>query len=98
METEFDDDDINDSIVHIRVQPYKSRKHFTLIECKFTEVECTSMVKKMKIKFSCGGHVKLDKDTNQYVCILNGDHRQSVCDFLVKTCSIHHERIVIHGG
>ena len=86
--------------IHIRFQQNGSRS-ITLIEGLDEELDLKRICKSMKKRFNCASSVHVDEKTQANYIKLQGDHRDSVRDWLVKEQIVSanevKDRIVIHG-
>jgi len=86
--------------IHIRFQKNGPRS-ITLIEGLDAELDLKRISKSMKKTFSCASSVHVDEKTQFSYIKLQGDHRDSVRDWLIKEQLVQaneaKEIIVVHG-
>ena len=95
---EYELGQLNNEILHIRVQQHKGRKFLTIIEYSFEKKELESMIKFLKKKLNCGGHVASDDVSGKLIGILNGDHRTEVSKYIISLRTIQEDKIMVHGA
>lgn len=93
---ELENSNINEQRMDIRLQIDKGKKK-TIIEYDMTEKEANTLVKALRKKLTCGGHISYDTD-GKWVSILNGDHRHLILNFMTNDFNIDPRNIKIHGG
>ena len=86
--------------IHIRFQKNGPRS-ITLIEGLDADLDLKRMSKSMKKTFNCASSVHIDEKTQAGYIKLQGDHRDSVRDWLIKEQIVPanevKDRIIIHG-
>ena len=86
----------HDFKINIYVKQRNTKKYWTIIE-NLTEIENSvlkDILKDFKKLLSCNGSI--NKDEHSFIQ-LQGDHRDAVKDYLIKTFSLREESIIVHG-
>jgi translation initiation factor 1 (eIF-1/SUI1) len=57
-----------------------------------------NILKFLKQKLNCSGHIKKDKTTGKDIIYLSGDHRNKICQYLILLNVASHGDIIVHGS
>ena len=97
---DFDDNDneLNpgSGLIHIRIQQRNGRKTLTTVQGISEKFDNKKLVKAFKKEFACNGTVVEHPEYGE-VIQLQGDQRQNVCTFLVKTGIAKDDQLKLHG-
>uniref|UniRef100_A0A0E0DJ71 Protein translation factor SUI1 homolog n=1 Tax=Oryza meridionalis TaxID=40149 RepID=A0A0E0DJ71_9ORYZ len=85
-----------DYYVHVRVQQRNGRKTLTTVQGIGGEYNYAKVLRDLKRELCCNGTVVEDKELGKIIQ-LQGDHRNSVSDFLAKAGMVHKDNIKVHG-
>lgn len=85
--------DLDDSIVHIRIQVRNARKFITIVEGLADDLDVKRICKALTRKYNCNGSV-----VQGGVIQLSGDQRHNVRSFLLTEEICNEEQIIVHGG
>eukprot|EP01083_Nonionella_stella_P253534 872299_1 len=94
-QTDFPDEDENQSRVHIRVQQRNGRKCVTTIQGLADDLDLKKILKYVKKMFNTNGTVV--KDEMGDVIQLQGDQRKSISRFLTEFNIVPKNQITEHG-
>ncbi|GLH14798.1 Eukaryotic translation initiation factor eIF1, partial [Gryllus bimaculatus] len=84
------DDDVQDGLVHIRIQQRNGRKTLTTVQGLSAEYDLK------KIEFACNGTV-IEHPEYGEVLQLQGDQRENICQWLTKSGLAKPEQLKVHG-
>lgn len=84
------------SSVHIRIQQRNGRKSLTTVAGLPSDLDFKKIVRALKKTFSTNGTILEDEDNNSVIQV-QGDQRQNVLDFLVKSGICQKDEIKVHG-
>ncbi|XP_065575081.1 eukaryotic translation initiation factor eIF1-like [Artemia franciscana] len=90
------DDQIQDGLIHIRIQQRNGRKTLTTVQGLSSEYDLKKIVKACKKEFACNGTVVEHPEYGE-VIQLQGDQRENICKFLVKCTLASAEQLKVHG-
>lgn len=82
--------------VHVRVQQRNGRKTLTTVQGIGGEYNYAKVLRDLKRELCCNGNVVEDKELGKIIQ-LQGDHRNSVSDFLAKAGMVRKDNIKVHG-
>lgn len=87
-------DNVDQTIVHIRIQQRTARNYLTIIEgIDSQKYDLMKLAKAMAKKFCCGCSIS----GNGSVIVLNGDQRKNASSFVNSEKLASNSRMVIHG-
>ncbi|KAK2588850.1 hypothetical protein KPH14_001719 [Odynerus spinipes] len=78
------DDDVQDGLVHIRIQQRNGRKTLTTVQGLSSEYDLRKIVRACKKEFACNGTV-IEHPEYGEVLQLQGDQRENICQWLTKS-------------
>ncbi|KAJ2064892.1 Eukaryotic translation initiation factor eIF-1 [Coemansia sp. S146] len=87
---------IQDNIVHIRVQQRNGRKTITTIQGLAKELDLKKILKFMKKTYACNGTVVVDEEHGEIVQ-LQGDQRAMASTFLIEQKISKKQNVKVHG-
>ncbi|XP_002134050.1 eukaryotic translation initiation factor eIF1-like [Drosophila pseudoobscura] len=90
------DDDIQDGLVHIRIQQRKGRKTLTTVQGLSQEYDLKKIVRSCKKEFACNGTV-IEHQEYGKVLQLQGDQRENICQWLTKIGLAKGHQLKVHG-
>lgn len=90
------DDDIQDGLVHIRIQQRNGRKTLTTVQGLSAEYDLKKIVRSCKKEFACNGTV-IEHPEYGEVLQLQGDQRENICQWLTKVGLAKADRLKVHG-
>ncbi|KJE92657.1 translation initiation factor SUI1 [Capsaspora owczarzaki ATCC 30864] len=82
--------------IHIRIQQRNGRKTLTTVQGVGEEFDKKKLVKAFKKEFACNGTIVEHPEYGE-VIQLQGDQRNSICEFLVKFDLAKKEQLKVHG-
>ena len=82
--------------VHLRVQQRNRRKCILTITGLDDDLDLKKICKALRKNLQCNGAVVKDKEFGEIIQ-LQGDHRQTVRDFLVDQEIVTNDQVIIHG-
>ncbi|XP_014674930.1 PREDICTED: eukaryotic translation initiation factor 1-like [Priapulus caudatus] len=85
-----------EGLIHIRIQQRNGRKTLTTVQGISEDYDKKKLVKACKKEFACNGTV-VDHSEYGEVIQLQGDQRNSICQFLTKTGIAKVEQLKVHG-
>ena len=94
-QTDFPEDDENQSRVHIRVQQRNGRKCVTTVQGLADDLDLKKILKYVKKMFNTNGTVV--KDDICDVIQLQGDQRKNIYRFLTEFNIVPKSQITVHG-
>ncbi|KAF5303348.1 hypothetical protein FQR65_LT08261 [Abscondita terminalis] len=77
------DDDVQDGLVHIRIQQRNGRKTLTTVQGLSSDYDLRKIVRACKKEFACNGTV-IEHPEYGEVLQLQGDQRENICQWLTK--------------
>lgn len=89
-------DDVQEALVHIRIQQRNGRKTLTTVQGLSAEYDLKKIVRACKKEFACNGTVVEHAEYGE-VLQLQGDQRENICQFLTKVGLVNPEQIKVHG-
>lgn len=89
-------DDVQDGLVHIRIQQRNGRKTLTTIQGLAKDYDLRKIVRHCKKKFACNGTV-VDHPEYGQVLQLQGDQRTNICSMLVEGGLVKQDQLKVHG-
>jgi len=89
-------DDVQEALVHIRIQQRNGRKTLTTVQGLSAEYDLKKIVRACKKEFACNGTVVEHAEYGE-VLQLQGDQRENICQFLTKVGLVNTEQIKVHG-
>eukprot|EP00771_Trimastix_marina_P000857 gnl/Trimastix_PCT/189.p1 GENE.gnl/Trimastix_PCT/189~~gnl/Trimastix_PCT/189.p1 ORF type:complete len:107 (+),score=20.55 gnl/Trimastix_PCT/189:86-406(+) len=92
-----EEEESGDSFTHIRVQARSGRKSMTFLHGLNPRFDLTKLVKAFKKEFACNGNITTLPEIGTTIK-LQGDHRQDICQFLVREGIVPRDKIKIHGA
>mmetsp|Transcript_43080 Transcript_43080/g.38318 ORF Transcript_43080/g.38318 Transcript_43080/m.38318 type:complete len:106 (+) Transcript_43080:82-399(+) len=95
-QTDFPEEDENQSRVHLRVQQRRARKYWTTVQGLADDLDLLKILKYMKKMFNTNGNVVNDKMGD--VIQLQGDQRKNIYRFLTEFNIVPKTQITEHGG
>ncbi|KAH8392179.1 hypothetical protein KR215_002526 [Drosophila sulfurigaster] len=90
------DDDIQDGLVHIRIQQRNGRKTLTTVQGLSADYDLKKIVRSCKKEFACNGTV-IEHPEYGEVLQLQGDQRENICQWLTKAGLAKADRLKVHG-
>ena len=96
IENEMNTDTYNNNKVHIRIQQRTGRKNITSIQGLENDLDLKKIVRAFKKTFRCNGAIIDHKEYGEIIQ-LQGDHRESISEFLIDYEIVSKEQIIIHG-
>nr|CAD7610471.1 unnamed protein product [Timema genevievae] len=90
------DDDVQDGLVHIRIQQRNGRKTLTTVQGLASEYDLKKIVRACKKEFACNGTV-IEHPEYGEVLQLQGDQRENICQWLTKAGLAKPEQLKVHG-
>ncbi|CAB0014959.1 unnamed protein product [Nesidiocoris tenuis] len=90
------DDDVQDGLVHIRIQQRNGRKTLTTVQGLSSDYDLKKIVRACKKEFACNGTV-IDHQEYGEVLQLQGDQRENICQWLTKTGLAKPDQLKVHG-
>ncbi|PNF17770.1 translation factor SUI1-like protein [Cryptotermes secundus] len=90
------DDDVQDGLVHIRIQQRNGRKTLTTVQGLSSEYDLKKIVRACKKEFACNGTV-IEHPEYGEVLQLQGDQRENICQWLTKAGLAKPEQLKVHG-
>ena len=88
------EENINENIIHIRVNQRNARKVITTIQGELN-IDNKKFISKCKKKFACNGSIVNDKEYGE-VLQFQGDQRNKLYEYLVELNIIDANNIKIH--
>eukprot|EP01135_Chromosphaera_perkinsii_P004533 Nk52_evm3s288 gene=Nk52_evmTU3s288 len=82
--------------IHIRIQQRNGRKTLTTVQGVSDKYDKKKLIKVFKKKFCCNGTVVNHSEYGE-VIQLQGDQRNSICEFLVQQGLCKKEQLKVHG-
>mmetsp|Transcript_13516 Transcript_13516/g.20392 ORF Transcript_13516/g.20392 Transcript_13516/m.20392 type:complete len:106 (-) Transcript_13516:225-542(-) len=95
QQTDFPDEEENQTRVHIRVQQRNGRKCVTTVQGLADDLDLKKILKYVKKMFNTNGTVV--KDEMGDVIQLQGDQRKAISRFLTEFKIVPKNRIIEHG-
>lgn len=92
----FQDDEFNNSKIHLRSQQRNGRKCITIIQGLDEELDEKKILKYLKKTFQCNGCISVDDEYGKIIQ-LSGDQKENVKKFLIDQEIYNEENIVVHG-
>jgi len=89
-------EDVQDGLVHIRIQQRNGRKTLTTVQGLSTNYDLKKIVRTCKKEFACNGTV-IEHPEYGEVLQLQGDQRENICQFLTKTGLVKQDQLKVHG-
>lgn len=90
------DDDVQDGLVHIRIQQRNGRKTLTTIQGLSKDYDLKKIVRACKKEFACNGTVIEHVEYGE-VLQLQGDQRENICQWLTKSGLAKSDQLKVHG-
>ncbi|BFF89426.1 eukaryotic translation initiation factor eIF1-like [Drosophila madeirensis] len=90
------DDDIQDGLIHIRIQQRNGRKTLTTVQGLSQEYDLKKIVRTCKKEFACNGTVVEHQEYGE-VIQLQGDQRENICQWLTKAGLAKADQLKVHG-
>uniref|UniRef100_A0A0K8W6E3 Eukaryotic translation initiation factor eIF1 n=1 Tax=Bactrocera latifrons TaxID=174628 RepID=A0A0K8W6E3_BACLA len=90
------DDDVQDGLVHIRIQQRNGRKTLTTVQGLSSEYDLKKIVRSCKKEFACNGTV-IEHPEYGEVLQLQGDQRENICQWLTKAGLAKPDQLKVHG-
>ncbi|XP_068145158.1 eukaryotic translation initiation factor eIF1-like [Drosophila tropicalis] len=90
------EDNIQDGLVHIRIQQRNGRKTLTTVQGLSTEYDLKKIVRSCKKEFACNGTI-IEHPEHGEVIQLQGDQRENICQWLTKAGLARADRLKVHG-
>lgn len=90
------DDDVQDGLVHIRIQQRNGRKTLTTVQGLSAEYDLKKIVRACKKEFACNGTV-IEHPEYGEVLQLQGDQRENICQWLTKSGLAKPDQLKVHG-
>ncbi|KAL2725165.1 eukaryotic translation initiation factor eIF1 [Vespula maculifrons] len=90
------DDDVQDGLVHIRIQQRNGRKTLTTVQGLSSEYDLRKIVRACKKEFACNGTV-IEHPEYGEVLQLQGDQRENICQWLTKSGLAKPDQLKVHG-
>lgn len=90
------DDDVQDGLVHIRIQQRNGRKTLTTVQGLSSEYDLKKIVRTCKKEFACNGTVVEHPEYGE-VLQLQGDQRENICQWLTKCGLAKSDQLKVHG-
>jgi len=87
---------VQNAPIHIRIQQRNGRKTLTTIQGISADYDLKKITKAFKKEFACNGCV-VEHPEHGEVVQLQGDQRNSVCDFLTMCGLANAEQLKVHG-
>jgi translation initiation factor 1 len=91
-----DDSDVQDGLVHIRIQQRNGRKTLTTIQGLSSDYDLKKIVRACKKEFACNGTVAEHPEYGE-VLQLQGVQRTKICGWLTKTGLVRSDQLKVHG-
>lgn len=89
-------EDVQDGLVHIRIQQRSGRKTLTTVQGLSAEYDLKKIVRACKKEFACNGTVVEHAEYGE-VLQLQGDQRENICQWLTKSGLAKPEQLKVHG-
>lgn len=89
-------DDVQDGLVHIRIQQRNGRKTLTTVQGLSSEYDLKKIVRACKKEFACNGTV-IEHPEYGEVLQLQGDQRENICQWLTKSGLAKPDQLKVHG-
>ena len=83
-------------LIHIRIQQRSGKKTLTTVQGIADQFDKKKLVRAFKKEFACNGTVIEDLEYGE-VIQLQGDQRNNVCQFLIRTSIASEDQLVVHG-
>lgn len=83
-------------LIHIRIQQRSGRKTLTTVQGISDDYDKKKIVKACKKEFACNGTVVQHQEYGE-VMQLQGDQRNNICAFLIKTNLAKPDQLKVHG-
>ncbi|KAG5682046.1 hypothetical protein PVAND_011436 [Polypedilum vanderplanki] len=93
---EGNEEDVQDGLVHIRIQQRNGRKTLTTVQGLSSNYDLKKIVRTCKKEFACNGTV-IEHPEYGEVLQLQGDQRENICQFLTKMGLVKQEQLKVHG-
>jgi len=90
------ENDVQDGLVHIRIQQRNGRKTLTTIQGLSSEYDLKKILRACKKEFACNGTVIEHKEYGE-VLQLQGDQRLKIRDWLKNTGLVSLDQLKVHG-
>lgn len=90
------DDNVQDGLVHIRIQQRNGRKTLTTVQGLSAEYDLKKIVRACKKEFACNGTV-IEHPEYGEVLQLQGDQRENICQWLTKSGLAKSDQLKVHG-
>ncbi|KAI8426981.1 hypothetical protein MSG28_014636 [Choristoneura fumiferana] len=90
------EDDVQDGLVHVRIQQRNGRKTLTTVQGLSSEYDLKKIVRACKKEFACNGTVVEHPEYGE-VLQLQGDQRENICQWLTKSGLVKPEQLKVHG-
>merc|ERR1712109_293115 len=90
------ENDVQDGLVHIRIQQRNGRKTLTTIQGLSSEYDLKKILRACKKEFACNGTVIEHKEYGE-VLQLQGDQRLKIRDWLKNTDLVSLDQLKVHG-
>merc|ERR1712062_814118 len=90
------ENDVQDGLVHIRIQQRNGRKTLTTIQGLSSEYDLKKILRACKKEFACNGTVIEHKEYGE-VLQLQGDQRLKIRDWLKNTGLVSLDQLKAHG-
>ena len=90
------EDDVQDGLVHIRIQQRNGRKTLTTVQGLSSEYDLKKIVRACKKEFACNGTVVEHPEYGE-VLQLQGDQRENICQWLTKAGLAKPDQLKVHG-
>ncbi|XP_033246583.1 eukaryotic translation initiation factor eIF1-like [Drosophila miranda] len=90
------DDDVQDGLIHIRIQQRTGRKTLTTVQGLSQEYDLKKIVGSCKKEFACNGTVVEHQEYGE-VIQLQGDQRENICQWLTKIGLAKVNQLKVHG-
>merc|ERR1712223_180284 len=88
--------DVQDGLVHIRIQQRNGRKTLTTIQGLSSDYDLKKIVRACKKEFACNGTV-IEHPEYGEVLQLQGDQRTKICGWLTKSGLVRSDQLKVHG-
>ncbi|XP_063697032.1 eukaryotic translation initiation factor eIF1 [Culicoides brevitarsis] len=90
------EDDVQDGLVHIRIQQRNGRKTLTTVQGLSKDYDLKKIVRACKKEFACNGTVIEHAEYGE-VLQLQGDQRENICQWLTKAGLAKSDQLKVHG-
>ncbi|XP_059620285.1 eukaryotic translation initiation factor eIF1 [Phlebotomus argentipes] len=90
------DENVQDGLVHIRIQQRNGRKTLTTVQGLSSDYDLKKIVRTCKKEFACNGTV-IEHPEYGEVLQLQGDQRENICRWLTKSGLAKAEQLKVHG-